>query len=187
MVGRSDDVALFVAMPGRHLRSASALRTHDHVAFPAGRLGDLRRADPGVPIYFVELDEDDVAAPAATWRGSLLTWTEADDEGRPVGGLPVPPTWLAEREAADLGGADTHLPALDDREAIDDEEVEEDEEDDPWDPDDPERPMQVFLEVAELTELPPAAWVFTNEVVPKQQRGSRYFVPMAPRLVHLPA
>ncbi len=183
MVGRSDDVALFVAMPGRHLRSAATLRTH--VAFPAGRLGDLRRADPGVPIYFVELDGDDVAAPAATWRGSFLTWTEADGEGRPAGGLPVPPTWLAEREAADLARADARLPDHDDREAVDDDE--EDDEDDPRDPDDPERPMQVFLEVAELTELPPAAWVFTNEVVPKQQRGSRYFVPMAPRLVRLPA
>ena len=44
----------------------------------------------------------------------------------------------------------------------------------------------MFIATETLTPLDRREWVFANEVVPKQQRGARSFVPMTPTLVRLP-
>ena len=43
-----------------------------------------------------------------------------------------------------------------------------------------------YFEVEGLEELPKREWLFTNELVSKQERGARYFMPRAPVLVRLP-
>lgn len=46
--------------------------------------------------------------------------------------------------------------------------------------------QQVFLPVADLTPLPKAEWLFTNELVSKRVRGGRRFAPRSPTIVTLP-
>jgi hypothetical protein len=171
-----EDTALFLAMPERHLSSAAALgRTQ--VVLPLGRLGDVAKAPIGCPVYCVTLDDDGVAAPAATWRATLAGWAEpqpGDDDGEPEG---LPPTWLADR-ATD---AERTARRADMEDAADD-----DPDEDGGHDDDPERPRQVFVSVEGLRALEPREWVFGNEVVSKQRRGARSFVPMTPTLVRLP-
>jgi hypothetical protein len=171
-----DGVALFVAMPERHLRSAAAL-DRDVVHLPLGRVGDLPSAPTGSSVYVVTLDDDGVAARAATWRAVLLGWASPEPDDPPIDGLP--PSWVEERAAHDAPDATTEETGASD--GAEEEPLDEDEDDDD---DDPGR--QVFLEVRGLTELERRDWIFANEVVPKQRRGSRTFVPMSPTLVRVP-
>jgi hypothetical protein len=174
-----DDIALFVAMPDRHLQSASAL-DRDVVDLPLGRPGDVPRASRGCAVYLVALDDDGVADRAATWRASFVTWTDpGTDQGASLPGLP--PSWIEERAAEDV--ADEPAPG-EEPQAGADEDENDDEED--RDDEDGERPRQVFISVEGLAPLERRDWIFTNEVVPKQRRGSRTFVPMTPTLVRLP-
>ena len=172
MEHRDDEIALFVAMPERHLVSAAALEAPT-ILLPVGRLGDLPRTPPGSHLYVVVLDDEGVASPAATWRGTFAGWTEPGEEEE---GAAIPPTWLAEREAAaaEDEADDDDADATD--ETAGDDEVEEDE----------DRPRQVFIACEGLSPLDRRDWVFANEVVPKQQRRARSFVPMTPTLVRLP-
>ena len=62
----------------------------------------------------------------------------------------------------------------------------ETDEDDEWDWDDGGTGPQSFLEVTDLELLPREDWVFTNELVPKQARRGRAFLPRVPTLVDLP-
>jgi hypothetical protein len=169
-----DEIALFVAMPERHLVSAAALDPQT-ILLPVGRLGDLPRTPPGSHLYVVVLDDQGVAAPAATWRGTFAGWTEPGEEKE---GAVIPPTWLAEREAAAIGDEDAG--GADGTANHEDEEGDEDE------ADDEDRPRQVFIATEALVPLDRRDWVFANEVVPKQPRGARSFVPMTPTLVRLP-
>jgi hypothetical protein len=169
-----DGIALFVAMPERHLLSVSELGRTE-VVLPLGRLGDVPRAPGGCRVYCVALDADGHAQPAATWRATFVGWrTPSPGDDEPVG---LPPTWLEDRAAVD-----------DDPGARSDvtETLEPEDDDDDDDDDDPDRPRQVFVTVGELTSLERREWVFGNEVVPKQRRGARSFVPMTPALVRLP-
>ena len=170
-----DELALFVAMPERHLVSAAALDAPT-ILLPVGRLGDLPRTPPGSHLYVVVLDDEGVAAPAATWRGTFAGWTEPGEEQQ---GAAIPPTWLAEREAAAAEGED-------DGDADGSADDGEDDEDDEGDEDNEERPRQVFIAAEGLSSLDRRDWVFANEVVPKQQRRARSFVPMTPTLARLP-
>ena len=169
-----DGIALFIAMPERHLRSARELGG-DEVVLPLGRLGDVARAPVGCRMYCVAIDADGHADPAATWRANFVRWrapSPGDDD--PIG---LPPTWLEDRAAADDEAA---------RRSVVEPRNEQDDDDDVDMDDDPDRPRQVFVTVEGLTPLERPDWVFGNEVVPKQQRGARSFVPMTPTLVRLP-
>ena len=171
-----DGIALFVAMPERHLLSASEL-DRPEVVLPLGRLGDVPRAPTGCRVYCVALDADGHAQPAATWRATFVGWrAPAPGDDDPSG---LPPTWLQDRAADDDPG---RAP----RSGVTDPPEPDDEEDDDGDDEDPDRPRQVLVTVGGLTPLERRDWVFGNEVVPKQRRGARSFVPMTPALVRLP-
>jgi len=172
-----DGTALFVAMPERHLRSAAAL-DREIVHLPLGRLGDLPAAPTGSSVYVVTLDDEGVAARAATWRAVLLGWASPEPDDAPVDGLP--PSWVDERAAGDVPDATEGEP--DGSDGAEEEPLDDDEDDE----DDEDLGRQVFLRVQGLTELERRDWIFANEVVPKQRRGSRTFVPMSPTLVRVP-
>ncbi len=181
------DLALFVAMPERHLLSAASL-DGSPVVLPLGRLGDVPRAAIGCRVYCVALDDEGVAGPAATWGGTFAGWSAPDDDDLPADPTGLPPTWLEDRAAA-AATADAEAAAPPD--AADTPGRVEDAvaqgEDDEDDDDDPDRPRQVFVTVHGLVALERRDWIFANEVVPKQRRGARSFVPMTPTLVRLPA
>jgi hypothetical protein len=135
----------------------------------------------------VALDADGVARPAATWRATFAGWSVPDSGDAPDDPAGLPPTWLEERaaSAAPADAAVAGAPALDaDAGPAGNDGRNEDDEDD--DEDDPDRPRQVFVTVHGLVALERRDWIFANEVVPKQRRGARSFVPMTPTLVRLP-
>jgi hypothetical protein len=156
---------LVVALPRRHLGPAAAL-CHDRggVTIPAGGPGDLDRTDPATEVLVIVTGEDEV--PAATWHAVFERRVTPAAGTLPDG---LPPTWVEEHGAA----ATTAAPA----------DLEEEEEDD----DDDRVGPQAFFEVRALEELPKRAWVFANELVPKQERAGRAFLPRAPRLIRRPA
>jgi len=176
-----DGIALFVAMPERHVRSAAAL-DREVVHLPLGRLGDLPTAPTGASVYVVTLDDEGVAARAATWRAVLLGWASPEPDDAPNDGLP--PSWVDERAAGEESDVADATEETDADDGAQEEPPDDDEDQDEDDDDDPGR--QVFVTVQGLTELERRDWIFANEVVPKQRRGSRTFVPMAPTLVRVP-
>ncbi|HSL09710.1 MAG TPA: hypothetical protein VLA82_00140 [Actinomycetota bacterium] len=178
-----DDRALFVAMPERHLRSAAASGVAD-VVLPLGRSGDLARTPSGCAVYLVTLDDDGIAGPAATWRATLVGWTERDADADLDDVRGLPPSWRNERasRATAAAGPDVEPTASTVREPSTD--TADDEADD--DDDEGDAPRQLLMTVDGLTPLDRRDWIFCNEVVPKQRRGARSFVPMTPTLVDLP-
>ena len=46
--------------------------------------------------------------------------------------------------------------------------------------------VQVYLDVRDLRPLDKQEWLFTNELVRKQERGGRTFFPRTPRLIRAP-
>jgi hypothetical protein len=154
---------LVVALPRRHLAPAETVcRERGLVTIPAGGPGDLDRADPGTEVLVIVSGEDEV--PAATWHAVFERRVEPAAGALPEG---LPSTWVEEHGAAATAAAPADL--------------EEDE-------DDEERiGPQAFFEVRALKELPKHDWVFANELVRKQDRGGRAFLPRAPRLIRRPA
>ena len=171
------DRALLVAVPLRHLESAAGARA----TLPAGDVGDLDAATPGLTVVLMATDAGDAEVPAATWRATFVRRVPyAPGAEWPDG---VPPTWAAERGAPPPPDAP---PGSD--EGSDDADCDDDRDDD-WDDDedwDDEEPEQAFLEVSGLGPLPRDEWVFANELVGKQARRGRSFRPRAPTLVSLP-
>ena len=53
--------------------------------------------------------------------------------------------------------------------------------------DEDEEPVgpQSFFRIAQLARSPREEWIFANELVPKQQRGGRSFLPRAPTAIRL--
>ena len=168
--GLSDErLAILAAVPLRHLRSGlEVCARYGRVALPAAGRADLAAALPGDAVYLYAYQVGGRPVPAATWRGELVRVVEAEDGGHPVPDL-TPPTWREERVAGDIAIGDD---AADD-DADDDDLV-------------GAGPTEVFLEVVALRELDRREWMFTNELVPKQDRGARTFVPLAPVRVLLP-
>jgi hypothetical protein len=160
--------ALVVAMPERHLEAAAAMP--DPVVLPAGSPGDLEAAEPGWPVLLIPI-ETEGGAIAVRWRAEFLHRL-AFQPGDPIPDR-VPPTWVGERHRSP--GADEADPG--DR-ADPDEDVEPDEDDEGGGP-------QSFFAVTSLTRLPRSEWIFANELVPKQQRLGRTFLPRAPRAIRL--
>jgi hypothetical protein len=155
---------LVVALPRRHLGPADKVcRERGHVTVPAGSPGDLDRTDPETEVLLIVTGDDEVAA--ATWGAVFVRRVEP-----PEGTLPdsLPPTWVEEH-----GAAAVSAPPV----------VVDDDEDDDEDRVGP----QAFFEIRALGELPKHDWVFANELVRKQDRGGRAFLPREPRLIRRPA
>ncbi len=169
---------LVVAMPLRHLEAARVECERTGVAtLPAGGPGQLGDAPPGVTVLVIATEAGEAEVPAATWRGVL----EEHVPHEPGDPLPsgLPGTWIEEHARPEAGVASD-----DERgEAPDDDEDEDDEDEDDEDPD--AVGPQTFFRVRELAPSPRDRWVPANELVPKQQRGGRTFLPRTPRLVTL--
>lgn len=163
-----NDRALLIAMPSRHLEAARA--TCDEagaVTLPAGGPGDLDDAHDGLTVLVIATDAGDAEVPAATWR-AVFEGRVPHSPGDPwPQGLPD--TWTEEHP---WSGA-VEAPPPPDRDHEDD-----DEEDD----EDLVGP-QSFFRVRALAPSPRGEWVYANELVPKQQRGGRTFVPRTPHLI----
>ena len=170
--GPSDErFAILAAVPLRHLRSGlDVCARFGRVALPVAGRADLATALPGDAVYLYAYQVGGRPVPAATWRGELVRVVEAEDGGHPAPDL-TPPTWREERVAGDIAIDAEPEPIGDD--ADDDDLV-------------GAGPTEVFLEVVALRELDRREWMFTNELVPKQDRGARTFVPLAPVRVLLP-
>jgi hypothetical protein len=155
---------LVVAFPRRHLGPAAAVCSEaGRVTIPVGGPGDLDRTASGTEVLLIVTGEDEVSA--ATWHAVFERRVDP-----PAGVLPdgLPATWVAEHGAATV--AERAVPH------------DEDDEDD-----DERVGPQSFFEARALEELPKDAWVFANELVRKQDRGGRAFLPRAPRLIRRPA
>ena len=169
------DRALLAAVPRRHLESALGVQgRRGRVALPALAVGDLRVAEPGTDVYLYAHGEDGRQPPAATWRARLRRWASAEPDGRhPYDSDLVPPSLVEEMRVA-RGVIASSADAAATRE-----------------PGEPEQlaggeGSGAYFEVEGLEELPKREWLFTNELVSKQERGARYFMPRAPVLVRLP-
>lgn len=162
MSAEASDLVLLAGIPRRHLSSVvETCAANGRVILPAGRPGDLDRVEAGAEVRLMIVGEDEV--PAATWRASFVRRVDPQDD---LAGL-VPSSWLEERRAA---------PASDEGEDDDEDDEEENE----------GSGTQSYFEVERLEELPKQDWVFANEVVRKQERGGRSFLPRGPRLIRLP-
>jgi hypothetical protein len=168
------DHALVLAMPLRHLEAADAvLATEGSVVLPAGGPGDVDEAPIGSRVLVIATEAGDAEVPAATWS-AVFAGRVAHQPGDPwPSGLPG--TWIEEHPEPDPARPST-FPTSDENED-EDEEEEDDDEDQPG--------PQSFLRVTSLGEMPRGRWIFANELVPKQRRGGRSFVPHVPRLIRL--
>jgi hypothetical protein len=161
------DRALVTAMPLRHLEAARGVcEERGLVTLPAGGPGDLGATPEGTTVLLIATEAGDLEVPAATWRavfGARVAYATGDPW--PDG---LPATWTAEHPTP--GGASGQHASTD---------HEDDDEND-------EREIgpQSFFEVRQLGPSPRDSWVYANELVPKQLRGGRTFVPRTPRLIH---
>lgn len=170
---------LLLACPEVDLESARAVyAAYGCVLLPAGSVGDLAGCEVSTPLYLLAIG-DSGAGPAATWRARLLGSLPltAPDPARLL-----PASWTARHpDAYALARSTGRDPA----DSPDD--PEQDPEEDPTDDvDDEPVPQQVFIPISDLAPLPRSEWLFTNELVPKRERGGRRFAPRAPTLVTLP-
>jgi hypothetical protein len=164
---QQNDLALLVAMPLRHLEAAHAVcEERGTVTLPAGGSGDLDACEPGLTVLLIATDADEAQVPAATWRAAF---------DRRVGHEPgtpwpdgLPSTWTDEH--APTARAEPPPPVG---------------EDDPDDEDDDDERVgpQSFFRVRDLVPSVRSEWVHANELVPKQHRRGRSFVPRTPRIV----
>ena len=138
------------------------------MVLPAGGAGDLGSAATGTEVLFIASEAGEREVPAATWRAELIGTVSAVPDTFPDD---LPAGWVEERQVAPPPPPAVPRSPFGDRE--DDEPRNTDAE-------------QSYFEVRSLIELPKAAWIFVNELVPKQQRGGRSYFPRTPRLVERP-
>jgi hypothetical protein len=169
----TEDRALLMAVPLRHLESA----TPELATLPAGGPGDLDAAAEGLTVVLMATEAGDAEVPAATWRATFVRRV-AHEPGTPWPDG-VPPTWADEHDVRAPTEDSSPPPAVP---------RPDDEDDDDWDDDDDEEEelVQAFLEVSALEPLPRDEWVFANELVGKQARRGRSYLPRVPTLVSLP-
>jgi hypothetical protein len=168
------DRALVLAMPLRHLEAGAAvLDAEGSVVLPAGGPGDLDDTPRGGRVLVIATEAGDAEVPAATWSAVFAgRVAHAPGDPWPAG---LPQTWVEEHGEPEPAPVPTPLTP----EGEDEEDEEEDEEDD-----DLPGP-QSFLRVTALAPIPRDRWIFANELVPKQGRGGRSFVPHVPRLIRV--
>jgi len=162
---------LVLSCPSDDLASAAQVITrHGLALLPAGGEGDLARAAGLQLLYIVEITDDGPRS-AVTWSADLgISVPLSTPDPADV----LPPSWLTRHPDAyarsrGVGGV-SRGPS----------------EAELWDDDDEPSPVQVFVPVTNLRRLPRKQWIFTNELVRKQQRGGRRFAPRVPTLVALP-
>jgi hypothetical protein len=109
---------------------------------------------------------------SVTWRGTLRAWS---DERPPVSS-PRSVDAADGEPGVDLDPIDEPRPRAGETDGDDD---------DPWEESEP-APDPVWVVIEDLRQLPLLERVHTNELVPKRDRGARFFVPRAPRTVRLP-
>lgn len=159
-------MALLIAVSKRHLEEAAMIcRRSGAVALPLLSAGDLVSASAGTHVFVLAAAEGDEEMRAVSWRATLVSWTEE----RPASEAPS----TVDRP----GSSGTALrPSRRGDE-------------DGWAGDEPDQEDEVdpiWIVISELHELPLHERIHTNELVRKQDRGARFFVPRAPRLVHVP-
>ena len=178
----TDDRALLLAVPLRHLKSAAPERA----TLPAGGVGDLDGAASGLTVVVMATDAGDAEVPAATWRATFVRRV-AHEPGTPWPAS-VPPTWADEHDVPTplATAAEVPAPPTASLDPDDDDDDDDDWDDDDWDDDDDEVLVQAFLEVSGLAPLPRDEWLFANELIGKQARGGRSYRPRVPTLVTLP-
>jgi hypothetical protein len=165
----TSELVLLVGMPLRHLQEAASIcAARGSAVLPAGGQGDLVRMAKGTEVLLVATQAGEEQVPAATWTadfvGSVPVAAGTFPEGLPEG-------WVREWRAARSPAVDVPRSPFGD-----------DEDDEPLDP----GAEPNYFEVRSLTELPTAERIFVNELVPKQERGGRTYVPRSPRLVERP-
>jgi hypothetical protein len=161
---------LLVGMPLRHLIEAAGICRHSgSTVLPAGGAGDLGRAPFGTEVLFVASEAGERDVPAATWRAELIGIVSAAPGTFPDA---LPSGWIEERQATRPAAPAAKRSPFGDSEDDEPQDLEAE---------------QAYFEVRSLSELPTAAWVFVNELVPKQERGGRSYFPRAPRLLERPA
>ena len=163
-------------MPLLHLEPARArCESLGTAVLPAGGPGDLDEVPTGSRVLLIATDAGDAEIPAATWTARFEgRVAHASGEPFPAG---IPETWVEEHGDRDEGPVPTSDSA---QTTVDDDEFDDDEFDE-----DAVGP-QSFFRVSGLSPLPRAEWVFANELVPKQQRRGRSFIPRTPRLIVVP-
>lgn len=171
------DRALLVAMPLRHLEAARTVCDQlGSAILPAGGPGDLDETPPSTPVLVIATEAGEAEVPAATWRGLFVGRVPHEPADPWPEGLPA--TWIDEHPTPARPGPATSRTA--DPSAVghpaDEEEDEEEDDGRGIGP-------QSFFEVRALAPSPHAEWVYANELVPKQQRGGRTFLPRMPRLI----
>jgi hypothetical protein len=173
--------ALLVAMPRRHLEPAKERCEAEGAAvLPAGGPGDLDVAPTGTAVLLIATDAGGAEIPAATWRGRFegrVAYSSGDPF--PTG---LPETWLEEHAGSTATPASAAPPPADptvEGSDLDDEDDDEPDDDEAVGP-------QSFFRVSDLAPMSRSEWIFSNELVPKQERGGRAFVPRTPRLIALP-
>lgn len=171
------DRALLVAMPLRHLLGARAVQeVQGFAVMPAGGPGALDETPMHTAVLFIALDTGEAQLPAATWGAAFAGRVPHDPEDAWPDALP--PSWLDEHplavELTATTGSGNRGDGSDSEEGNDDED------------DDDVMGPQSFFRVSALAPLPRSEWVFTNELVPKQQRRGRSFLPRTPTLISRP-
>jgi hypothetical protein len=157
-------------MPLRYLVEARRIcEVAGSSVLPAGAPGDLDRTAAGTEVLFVVTRAGEQDPPAATWAARFVGTVTAVAAAYPDG---LPPSWLEDHRAPRV--APDPVP----RSPFGDDETDERSSD---------AGEQRYFEVESIAELPNAAWVFVNELVPKQERGGRTYLPRAPRLVERPS
>jgi hypothetical protein len=162
--------ALALSCPDVDLAGAeSILATHGLALLPVGGHGDLDRAAAVTTLFIIEVT-DEGARSAVTWRADLAMYVPLNT---PSPDQLLPPSWVSRYPDA---YAQARQPAVTDSAS----------EAELWDDEDEPGHVQVFVPIDELVALPREQWVFTNELVPKQQRRGRRFAPRVPTLVDIP-
>ncbi len=145
---------------------------------PAGGPGALDETPMHTAVLFIALDTEEAQVPAATW-GAVFAG-RVPHEPQDAWPDALPPSWLdehlrSEEPTATTGSGDRG----DGSDSEEDNDDDDDEDDDVMGP-------QSFFRVSALAPLPRSKWVFTNELVPKQQRRGRSFLPRTPTLISRP-
>jgi hypothetical protein len=152
--------ALLVAIARDRLDEARAIEdASGSVAVGVRRTDDLEAVSPGMPVLIYAF-EPGRRVSSVTWCATFAAVVEEAPPG--AIDLPAGPPPAPEDGGGDLGDVP-----------------------DP-DPDDDEERAVAYVVLRDIAPLPDREHIATNELVPKQQRGARFFMPRDPRLVHLP-
>src|SRR5215207_11288406 len=146
---------LVLSCPSDDLASAVEVITrHGLALIPVGGEGDLGRAAGLTLLYIVEV-ADDGPRPAATWCADLgISVPLSAPDPADV----LPPSWVSRHPEAYSRSRTPDVPPSDGPSEAE-----------LWDDEDEPSPVQLFVPVTSLRSLPREQWIFTNELVRKQQ------------------